>query len=1333
MGIVNANATGNIMAEKTNLDKWLALKKKKTATNRPQTIANAPADVVIPLSYGQQRLWFLQQLYPDNPFYNYAHQYHFKGALDAKRLIASFQAIAQKQQVLLTTFKEEEGKIVQSIQEGREIPVEYFDLRELTPENKTQEFAQISKEAFRHTFDLTQDVLLRLTLIQLGEEEHLLLLLIHHIVGDRTSLQLLNKEVAQNYQTNESTPLAIQYADFSYWQRQQKIKSTDLDYWLKQLAGELPVLQLPYDFIRPNTASFKGKTLTKQLSKSLSQQLKQLATEQNTTLFVVGLAGFKTLLSRYTQQTDILVGVPFSNRDKTNLEQLIGFFNETLVLRSNLATTPTFVALVQQLKQTTIDAFAHKNVPFDRLVQELKPDRQGGNNPIFQVMFVFNDHSKKVDFGADLVVTEQAIDLDVSKFDLTLFLTDEGEHINLSLEYENSLFEQNTIERILGHLEILLRHICKNPKQDIGKYDLLTSSEKEQILETWNPKIPALPTAPSIQAYLERIAEQHPNRTAVSYQNESLTYQDLNKRATQVAQVLQEVGIGRNMLVGLFAERSLELIIGIWGILKAGAAYLPLDPEYPEERIQYMLEDAGATVVLVQAALQVHLTKLDIKSISIEGTKTQRIDTIELPKTEAQDLVYMIYTSGSTGRPKGVPITQHNLLHSTMARFAYYERSPGAFLLLSSFSFDSSVAGIFWTFCNGGTLVLPPQRMEQDIHALATLIAKENVTHTLLLPSLYSVLLEYAPKHQLRSLENVIVAGEVCPPILVQQHFEKLSDTLLYNEYGPTEGTVWSTAHQMTPEDAAASIPIGQPIPNTNNFILDKNLQLVPVGIQGELYIGGEGIAQGYWQRPELTATRFIAHPLSKNKLYKTGDLVRYRPNGLIDFLGRADHQVKIRGHRIELDEIRNVLLQVPLVRDAIAVIKEQRIIAYLLANTAVNKSGVRHWLRSKLPNYMQPSALVMLEAFPRLPNGKIDQAALSSITNSSTEINQETKPTSELESKLLAIWQSVLETNEVQVSDNFFEIGGDSIRTIQIIAKAQQQDIQLAPNHLFDHQSIRALATFLEQKGDEAQAWASLMALKKGESKLPLFCIHSGGGHVLFYRSLVNYLDEQHSVYALQAKGINGKEAIHDSIEEMAAHYVQEIKRIQPNGPYALLGTCFSNAVGLEMAHQLRAAGDKIELLVFVDSGPAHLTSAKTRGENKTAQRFGKMLKTGDWGMIRKKLNSRLAAVQRKITKPFKESQEIEFQETLFRLNKLYRYYNWQPYEGKVVFIRSSEFAERKDKDYHIEQWTKLATLGLETHVVAGHHLTLFEEPEVKGLAEVLEQVLSEKLKLMV
>ncbi len=1321
------------MAKKTSLDKWLALKKKRTTTNAPHSISNAPADVDIPLSHGQQRLWLLQQLYPDNPFYNYAHQYHFKGALHTERLIASFQAAAQKHRIILTNFKEADRSVTQQFQGDRSIPVEQLDLRKLSSENKDKELAQITEQALHHIFDLTKDVLLRLTLLRLDEEEYILLLLMHHIIGDRTSLQLLNKEVAQHYQGKPISPLAIQYTDFSYWQSQQSIKDADLQYWLKQLAGELPILQLPTDFVRPNAANFRGKIVTKQLSQALSQALKKLAKTQNATLFVVGLAVFKSLLSRYTQQTDILLGVPFSNRDKTSLEQLIGFFNETLVLRSELSKTPTFVDLIQQLKQTTLDAFAHKNVPFDKLVQELKPERQGTSNPIFQAMFVFNDHSEKVDFGTDVVVTEQLIDLGVSKFDLTLFLTDEGENISLNLEYESALFEQATIERMLGHLEVLMLEICKNPEGNISKYELLTKPEKEQILEVWNPKLPALPDALSMQAKLEDIAKQYPNRKAVSYQNESLTYEALDRRATQVAQALQQAGVARNTLVGLFAERSLELMIGIWGILKAGAAYLPLDPEYPEERIQYMLEDAGVSVILTQATLQEKIATFNANNITIEATAEREIEDIQLPQAEPQELAYMIYTSGSTGRPKGVPITQHNLLHSTMARFAYYETSPTAFLLLSSFSFDSSVAGIFWTFCNGGTVVLPPRRMEQDIRALANLIAEEKVTHSLLLPSLYGVLLEYAPKQQLQSLENIVVAGEACPPTLVQAHFEKIPDTLLYNEYGPTEGTVWSTAHQITIEDAEKSVPIGRPIPNATNFILDKNLQLVPVGVQGELYIGGEGVAQGYWQRPELSLERFIEHPLSKTKLYKTGDLVRYRANGLIDFLGRTDHQVKIRGHRIELDEIRNVLLQVPLVRDAIALINEQRIMAYLLASKEVNKMGVRHWLRSKLPNYMQPSTIVLLEEFPRLPNGKIDQTALPTTDASPNELGETTRPQSALETQLLSIWKSVLQTDKVHVTDNFFEIGGDSIRTIQLIAKAQQQGIQLAPNHLFDYQSIRALAAFLENEDEEAKAWESLTALKKGSSKLPLFCIHSGGGHVFFYRNLVNYLDEKHSLYALQAKGIDGKEAIHDSIEAMAAQYIQEIKKIQVEGPYALLGTCFSNAVGLEMAHQLRAAGDEIELLVFVDSGPAHLTSAKIRGEKKTAQRFKAMLKAGDWRMIQKKINSRLAAVQRKIEKPFKSQQEIEFQETLFRLNKLYRYYNWRAYDGKVVFIRSSEFAARTDKDYHIEQWKKLAIQDLDVHIVEGHHLTLFEEPEVQGLAKLLGQVLDEKLELMI
>lgn len=1319
--------------KKSNLDKWLALKNKSAKTaQKPVGISKAPPTAVIPLSRGQERLWLLQQLYADNPFYNYGHRYQFTGSLVPAQLLASFKVIAKRHQLLEVGFvQQEDGQVIQQLLPERELPAEQHDLSHHTAATQQAALQDITEHFLASKFKLAEDVLLRLCLVKLSDTSYQLLLLMHHIIGDRASLQVLNQEVAQHYQAavaDEGDPLGpldIQYTDYAYWQRQQQPKAEDLAYWLRQLSGDLPLLELPADYPRPASPLFQGKTLHKSFSPELSEQLRQLAGTHNTTLFVLGLAAFKVLLHRYTSQTDILIGVPFSNRDKAEFEKLIGFFNETLVLRTDLTEEPSFEQLLHQLKQTTLEAFSHRTTPFDLLVQQLKPQRQGTSNPLFQAMFVYNEAGQNLDFGADVQLTEQSLDLGITKFDLTLFLGDTPSGLQASLEFATDIFATDTMERMLGHLEMLLTEIVSNPQGSITTYALLPASEKKQILETWNDTTTELPAADSILDLFEQNVRQYPDKQAVAYGEEQLTYAELSAKVNAVARRLQEMGELKNRLIGLYVTPGTDLLVGILAIQRARAAYLPLDPNYPAERIIYMLADAEVGIVLTQKALLTQLPTHEISVLTFEEVDYQCDSQLD-QAVVGTDLAYMIYTSGSTGQPKGVAVSHQNLLSSTAARFHFYDHQPGAFLLLSSFSFDSSVAGIFWAISSGGCLVLAPKGIEQDIGALAEIIERKQITHTLMLPSLYSLLLEFSKPTQLQSLQAVMVAGEACYPDLLRQHLETVPKARLYNEYGPTEGTVWSTAHLLTEADLNGNIPIGRPIPNATNYILDRKLQAVPIGVVGELYIGGEGITNGYWKRDELTTERFLPNPFGEGRLYKTGDRVRYRPDGLIDFLGRVDYQVKIRGHRVELGEIKRLLLKIPLVQDAVVLLGDnQRLMAYLLADEQLNVAGAKHWLTTQLPEYMVPTGWVVMSEFPRLPNGKVDIDVLSDHQETAIVDSADTAPTNELEQQLLDIWKQVLKTDRITVLDNFFELGGDSLRSISIIAKAQKLDIPLAPNHLFEHQSIRDLATFLNGTDEEQAAWSSITPLQKGTSERPLFCVHSGAAHVFFYRGLATHLGEDASVYALQPQGLDGKLERHESIEEMAAFYIGEIKKVQPEGPYTLLGTCFSNAVGLEMAHQLKKSGEEIAHLIFVDSAPAHLTSLRKQEGKRTLHRFSTMLKNGDWPAIAKKIRNRFIVASRKMAVPFKDNQAQELQHTIDNLNELYARYDWEAFDGQIIFIRSSEFAARPDKNFHLEQWTELTKGELKVYEVPGHHLTLFEEPEVEGLAKVLGEVL--------
>ncbi|RME97890.1 MAG: hypothetical protein D6772_09780, partial [Bacteroidetes bacterium] len=803
------------------LDKWLALKQKKQGATHTKTpaarISPHPENVDIPLSYGQQRLWLLQQLHPDKGLYNYAHCYHFHGPLDPERLRDSLTAVAHQHLLLSTAFRQKaEGEVIQFQVGDRQLVCPIVDLSAYSPAERATQLASLYDTVRRHVFDLENDPLLRAWIVRQQPQEHTLILLMHHILGDRSSLLLFNEDLAHHYRSGVLRPPLpkLTYPDFAYWQRQQEIPEKHLAYWLSHLAPPLPYLELPADYRPPAKPSFRGQSLRKPLSIKLSQQLKDFAKRQQATLFMLGMAAFKTLLHRYTAQTDLCIGTPLSNRNHSELARIVGFFNETVVMRTQIDPTLSFTQLLAQVKRHSLAAFSHQQVPFDLLVQRLQAERRADLNPLFQAMFVMNEAPHRYTFGAELEVQEESLDLEVAKFDLTLFLTDTPAGLELTLEYASDRFAAATAARMLDQLEVLLQAIVDMPDISLFQLPCLPPSEQKQLLTAWNNTSCPIPEVNSVLELIDQHVRDRPEQTAAIFGDTRISYAELDRRANALAATLHQLhpsGL-TNRFVGLALTPSIDLVVGILGIMRAGAAYLPIDPSYPDSRIAYMLADAELLAVVSQPTVAARLDLQNVPFVLLNELRPEQ-QAVVRHTVSGQDLAYMIYTSGSTGQPKGVPISHRNLLYSTAARFHYYERQPGTFLLLSSFAFDSSVAGIFWTLSSGGTLVLAPRRIEQDLTALAALVAQHQVTHTLLLPTLYGLLLEFTTAQQLASLELVIVAGEACRSKVVQQHFAQLPTTQLHNEYGPTETSVWSTAHQLSPTDSKASIPIGQPIP----------------------------------------------------------------------------------------------------------------------------------------------------------------------------------------------------------------------------------------------------------------------------------------------------------------------------------------------------------------------------------------------------------------------------------------------------------------------------------------------------------------------------------------
>ena len=906
----------------------------------PAAVAPRPASEADVLSPGQERLWFLHQLDPESAAYNMYQAMRIQGPLDSDILEQSLNAVAERHQVLRTAIEAREGKATPVVASDIHLPLARIDLASLPEAERMARARELATEEVSRPFDLRTAPLIRARLLRLAPADHLLVVTMHHIVADEWSLGILWRELAAFYGAPPSggpADLPQQYADFAAWQRARteapEVKR-QLAFWRERLGGELPALRLPTDRPRPVRQSRRGAMELLTLSAATAEALRQLGRREGATAFVLLLAAFNTLLHRYTGEADLLVGAPVTMRSRPELEGLIGFFVNTLVIRSDLSGDPSFVEVVRRVRGTVLEALANQEAPFEVLVDELKPERRPSHNPLFQVMFVLQQEPAPSSLSPDLRLQPFPVNAGAAKFDLTLFATESQAGLELAFEYSTDLFERATIRRMLEHLRVLLEGIAADPDRRVSQLPLLPEWERKQVLLEWNATRSVEPADACIHRWFEVQASRTPDAAAVFWDGGELSYRDLNARANTLAHHLRSLGVGPEVCVGLCVERSPDMLVGILGILKAGGAYVPLDPEYPEARLRFALQDTGAPVVLTQRWLVERLPQTGARIVCLDADEWTTGTAVGPCRSAPDDLAYVIYTSGSTGLPRGVLVSHRNLAHSTRARLACYPKAPERFLLLPSLAFDSSVAGIFWTLCTGGTLVLPRQRAEQDVHELAELISHRQVTHTLCLPALYELILEHAVPTQLASLDTVIVAGEACPPSLPRRHRERLPGTLLFNEYGPPEATVWSTAYQVPPDFDAPRVPIGRPIADSRSYVLDAHRQPLPVGVAGELYIGGAGVARGYLGRPDATAERFIPDPFGGEpgaRLYRTGDLVRWLRDGNLEFLGRTDQQLKIRGHRIEPGEIEAALRQHPGVRESVVVARSDALLAALM------------------------------------------------------------------------------------------------------------------------------------------------------------------------------------------------------------------------------------------------------------------------------------------------------------------------------------------------------------------------------------------------------------------
>ncbi|NNB85299.1 amino acid adenylation domain-containing protein, partial [Corallococcus exiguus] len=1077
-----------------------ALQQGQTPEPQVPPLTRAPREDGVPLSFAQQRLWFLDQLEPGSASYNIPLALHLEGVLQVDVLQRALEALVSRHEVLRTSLRTEAGEARQHIAPELWLPLTRMDLSAQPAEAREAEVHRQMDAEARRPFDLARGPLLRATLLRLEQDAHVLLFTLHHVISDAWSLGVMVREVAALYEAfakGEPSPLAqlpVQYADYAFWQRQwlrDEALKAQLDWWRRQLAGAPAVLELPTDRPRPPKQSFRGARHGFTLSPATAERLRALAQREGATPFMLLLTVFQMLLARYSGQDDISVGSPIAGRRLAELEGLIGFFVNTLVLRNRVNAEASFRELLRQVRDRTLDVYAHQDLPFEHLVEAVQPERDLSVPPLFQVMLVVQNAPVSALRLPELRLRPLEVDSGVARFDLTLQFAEGPDGFIGSLEYNTDLFDASTAGRLAEHFQVLLESALQAPDTRVGRLALLTAPERRQLLTEWNTLQTHFARQGTLHGHFEDQAARTPHARALTFEGTHLTYGELNTRANQLAAWLRARGAGPESRIGLYLERSVELVVGLLAILKAGAAYVPMDPAHPRDRLAFLLEDAGVPLLLTQTSLvpnlpphSAHVLCLDAEGPTLATLPTENVDA----GAHEEHLAYVIYTSGSTGRPKGSLVTHANVLRLFSATRPWYDFSErDVWTLFHSSAFDFTVWELWGALLYGGRLVVVPywvSRSPGDFHAL---LQREAVTVLNQTPSAFRQLIQHEEsleKPPPLALRYVIFGGEALDFRGLQPWFALHGDSQprLINMYGITETTVHVTYRPLSARDASGTASVvGVPIPDLQAFILDASLEPVPVGIPGELYIGGRGLARGYLGRPGLTAERFIPHPFSTTpgaRLYKTGDRARFRADGQIDYLGRTDFQVKLRGFRIELGEIEAVLEQQPGLQQALVLAREdragdKRLVAYVVPATghAVDTATLRQELQAKLPEYMVPSAFVTLEALPLTSNGKVDRKALPAPDASAAPASEYVTPRTPVEQRLAELWKDVLGVERVGATDSFFELGGHSLLAVQVVSRIRATfGVDLPLRALFEHRDVESLARALEQLGADAR-----------------------------------------------------------------------------------------------------------------------------------------------------------------------------------------------------------------------------------------------------------------------
>lgn len=1326
-----------------------------TAVSTFERIPEADRKRPLPLSLSQQRLWFMDSLRPGTALLNLPCAFRIHGPLDLDVLRAALRKIVQRHESLRTTIRLGDFGPEQVVRSDVSFELEESDGSQEPDQWHPGRIRQSLLPIVSRPFSDTEAPLFRVGVVRLGPREHVFWLVASHLVWDGWSFDIFIEELRTLYAAFEEgrpsplPPLPIQYGDYVVWHSNwlaQSEQRRQLEYWKEKLGGALPTLALPVDKTRPAQMGYRGTSVPFRIPRPVVNRLRALARSEGATMQMVLLAALDVLLYRYTGERDLVVGAQIEGRIRPETERLIGLFANTVVLRVPLDPTETFRDLLAAVRATCVDASDHQNTPFEQLVEALRPPRDRSRTPLFQVMFSYQQVEKRGTGMGSVNLEQLHVHPGSSGTDLTYRVKDDGRGVCGGLEYSSDLFERETAERVLLCMNELLEEIARDPDCLVDELDGCKSHRVQ--VDAWNTTAVPLSSDALVSDLVQDQAERTPNAVAVRFEDEKISYRGLSDRTARLAAKLSQMGVGPNAIVGLCVRRSIDLVVAMIAIQRAGGAYLPLDPSYPRARLEYMLADSGAGLLVCESATRELLSAAHVSRLIMDQEPAlSGPDSFPKPAAcSARQLAYVIYTSGSTGRPKGVLVEHRNVVNFLSGMQDRVDLSPGGVWLAgTSISFDISVLEIFGALSHGFTVVLLGDQLLGDAaraeHGIASLVERYGVTHFQCTPSQASLLLsDPGSRKALSRLRQLLVGGEALPRELAAD-LRSLGVTLI-NMYGPTETTVWSATHEVTA--TSASIPIGRPIANTRFYVLDAAKRIRPIGASGELFIAGAGVARGYHLRPELTAERFLPDPFDAGgRMYATGDLVRHRFDGALEFLGRNDHQVKIRGYRIELGEIESALVAHSAVKDAVVSARSDghegtRLVAYVVPrDVAVSSDALRAHLRSALPPYMIPAAFVVMEALPLTPNGKVDRKALPA-PEAGVDPSRRFPPRDATESELLGIWQAALGVSGIGVEDDFFDLGGHSLLGVRLLSDVHHAfGIRLSLAVLFEAPNVAAMAARIrEAMGGNGtslrpallDAWTTVVPIHPHGALPPFFCVAGKGGNPMNLRHVAAHLDPDQPFFGLQHRGVDGNLDPHEAIQDMAAEFIADVRRIQPSGPYYIGGFSGGGTAAFEMAQQLRASGEIVGALVLLEginpqlpkwgaTERARYHASRLAGEGISyvtrAARNGVQRRTG---LLRERLLSKAAKI-----KPFEYRNEA----VTVAWNKMENEYVPAPYPGSIYLLRSRK---RDTLVFDVYNGWRPVVLGeIFVREVEGGHVSFVDPQNAMSSARQLEDILRE------